>query len=163
DGPTLDVGQAALPSGSEGLAEELPGPLGVARPGADEEHPGPLQPGAGQPDGSADALVGGGGEGEAALRLVEVAECRGQDGQVVPEGGEAGESGHPVSEALLDLAEPALVEADDEQLRSQETGGIGLAGRLAQLETGVGSALALFEVPGQDGAGRGGHAHQPPQ
>ena len=74
DRATLDVGEAELPGGGQGLVEELPGPPGVAGLAAGEEHPGPLQPGAGQPDRSADALVGGGGIGEAALRLVEVVE-----------------------------------------------------------------------------------------
>ena len=38
-----------------------------------------------------------------------------------------------------------------------------LAGGLAQLEPGVGTALALFEVPGEDGAARHGQPHQPPE
>src|SRR2546426_8746198 len=82
DGATLDVGKAELPGGGKGLVEELLGPLGVAGLAASEEHSGPLELGAGEPRRGADALVSGGGDGEAALRLAEVAERRGQHGQV---------------------------------------------------------------------------------
>src|SRR5438270_10862409 len=83
DRSPLNVGQATLTGGDEGPAEEVPGPLHIAGPAAGEEHPAPLQLGAGQPDRGGDALVGGGSSREAALRLLEIPERRGQQTQVV--------------------------------------------------------------------------------
>ena len=93
DRAAFDVGEAALPGGGEGLAEEFPGPLGVPGSVAGDEHSGPLQPGAGQPVGGVDPLVGGGGVGETAFRLVEVAGGRSQDGEVVGHGPERSSGG----------------------------------------------------------------------
>ena len=62
---------------------------------------------------------------------------------------------------LLEFAESILFEADEEQVGGQESGGVPLAGGLAQLESGVGAALTLFEVPGEDGAGGRRCPHQP--
>ena len=58
DGSPLDVGKAELAGGGEGLAEEIPGALGVTALLTGEEHPGPLEAGAGQPGGSTDAGMG---------------------------------------------------------------------------------------------------------
>ena len=64
------VPEAELAGGGDGLAEQLPGPLTVAGLAAGQEHPGPLQPGAGQPGGGLDALVSSGGSGQARLGVV---------------------------------------------------------------------------------------------
>jgi hypothetical protein len=85
-------------------------------------------------------------------RLLAPTELAEQPRQVRPDGGEAGESGHHSGELLLELAEPILFEADEEQLDGQEGWGVPLAGGLAQLESGEGSPLTLFEVPGENGA-----------
>src|SRR5437763_713739 len=50
DGPPLALGETELAGGGQGLAEELPGPFGVPRLAAGEEHATPLEASPGQPE-----------------------------------------------------------------------------------------------------------------
>src|SRR5436190_18207359 len=89
DGVPLHVDQTEFPGSGERLPEEFPASVDIARLTAGEDHAGPFEAGAGQPDGGGDALVSGSSGSEVMGGLVPVAEGGGEDTEVVCDGGTA--------------------------------------------------------------------------